>query len=191
MESNREKRGLALNCPELDSGSCCSMKGFTLIELLVVVLIIGILSAVALPQYQKAVMKSRYSTLKYLTQSIANAQEVYYLANGQYADDFEKLDIQLPSNYTSKPNTHTYQYAWGDCVTYNVDGSTPLYMVRCKNDLIKLGYQVFLKHTGMSGVRRCIAYVSEKNSLQNKICQRETQRTSGEDVTTYWTWRYD
>ena len=52
--------------------------GFTLIELLVVVLIIGILASVALPQYQKAVTKSRYAALKPVVHGIAEAVNVYY-----------------------------------------------------------------------------------------------------------------
>ena len=76
------------------------MKGFTLIELLVVVLIIGILSAVALPQYQKAVLKSRHANILVLLRSIKDAEERYYMANGEYTQDWEALDVSLPSSCT-------------------------------------------------------------------------------------------
>lgn len=70
-------------------------KAFTLIELLVVVLIIGILAAIAVPQYQKAVARSRMAEGWMILNSIGRAGEIFFLHHGRFPEnaDFDSLDI--------------------------------------------------------------------------------------------------
>ena len=67
--------------------------GFTLIELLVVVLIIGILAAMALPEYGKAVERSRMTEAITLMNSITQAQRRKYMQTNRYTSSFVALDI--------------------------------------------------------------------------------------------------
>ena len=160
-------------------------RAFTLIELLVVVLIIGILAAIALPQYQKAVWKSRYAQAKAMGSSLAEAMEVYYMANGSYTGDIDNLDVNMPVTYTScdteekrKTSNCEWHTAWGLC------GLETRGRVFCKvnRDGKKyLGYSKFLSHSAdYAGKTYCHALYAFKGSvpdasdLNYQICQAET-----------------
>ena len=162
-------------------------QAFTLIELLVVVLIIGILAAIAVPQYQVAVAKSRYATLKELTKSIQQAQELYYLAHDAYATKFEELDIVLPiplnTNLTYDANLDQYNYDWGYCA---IENNT----VYCEDYKASLEYQLYYDKSKRPGRRVCVV-VPPTNEAANKVCQAETSKTIPDnDKPTYKSYGY-
>lgn len=83
-------------------------RGFTLIELLVVVLIIGILASVALPQYEKAVAKSRAAGYMATMKPLLQASNICYLATGDTCS-MDDLDVEAPD---CKPLPETYQCSY-------------------------------------------------------------------------------
>ncbi len=130
--------------------------GFTLIELLVVVLIIGILSAVALPQYQKAVTKSRYVQAMTMCDNVAKGVELYKMANGTYPTALDELDITLPGMLSADKTRLSYN-------DYNVKlliNASASDSVLCERGALQspqyLGFRIFFGGAG-EGKRYCLA----------------------------------
>lgn len=136
-------------------------KGFTLIELLVVVLIIGILAAIALPQYQMAVGKARFSELKTLTKSVQDAVQRYYMVNNTYVGaNINNLDIDMPEST--------------QCTIWN-ENQQP-YIACRKNIFGKMMSYYVLRETGLPAL--CLTYSIDINDKSNRLCQKETGKTA-------------
>mgnify|MGYP003290235609 CR=1 FL=1 len=86
-------------------------KGFTLIELLVVVLIIGILSAVALPQYTKAVTKARFAEAFTNLKTISDAVKICELETGTNVSSISDCDLMENLSVSVENEKNFYYYA--------------------------------------------------------------------------------
>ena len=146
-------------------------QAFTLIELLVVVLIIGILAAVAVPQYQVAVKKANLAKYMDLVKAIKEAEDVYYLANGSYTNDLENFDITLPGGENCQiiKKTNTARYECGN-IAYGVYNGPA--NAQAGDDTIRY-VQVFEDYTGTSGIthQRGDILCFSRGEIARKACR--------------------
>ncbi len=183
--------------PAMKKNSCkSSIKGFTLIELLVVVLIIGILAAIALPQYQKAVERARTADALAHINAIEKAIELVVLQNGgipegnlvgkyQLQEKFLPSDIELTKGLTCDNSTE-----YGDKFCYNNDWR---YLSYCKGNVCRFSASRGKKQTdgffllsliegrfdGKSWYKRC---AWEDDRKGEEICMQLNSSLNFDDI---------
>ena len=177
-------------------------KGFTLLELLVVVLIIGILAAIALPQYKKAIEKTKASQALTLIKSLDESIRSYQMTTGHYPTDFNLFDIEIPESFNINEkfvnNEFTYGQSnedWNISVeNREIGNGVILYMVRRSGKYLGAGFSIAYEtsNTLLKGRLFCFERTSGSNYnfnvnlLDGSYCEKIMQ---GQFLTESAYWR--
>lgn len=126
-----------------------AQKGFTLVELMIAVAVIGILAAIAYPQYQQYVLRANRAEAQSIMMETAQFMERYFTTNGTYAGAALLSDVS-PQNSTGSARRYT--------IDFSVTPSATAFTIRAT----RVGIQVndscgnlTLTHTGVQGPAGC------------------------------------
>ena len=169
-------------------------KGFTLIELLVVVLIIGILAAMALPQYFKAVERSRMAEAVGLLGAIAQSQQRKYLQINKYVTHYSGLDA-APKGAGNDTSYYT-KGTTGNGFVINLSGTavgdgnatatrSPDASVQYRYDLVRYyaSNGTACKGTNENGAALCADFCGIESLETGKYCCNDGNSTVGTTAT--------
>ena len=147
-------------------------QAFTLIELLVVVLIIGILAAVALPKYQESVERSIMQEAITNLQTIAQANDVFFMANGRKAKSTEigKLDISIPG--TTGINDYGVNRIATKYFLYSPGGSGANDTTKAMAHRLPVenGRSKYYLYITAEDRLSCLVYDTTTDKIQRKLC---------------------
>ncbi len=150
-------------------------RGFTLIELLVVVLIIGILTAVAVPQYRLATDKARLQKLVSMTNAVSRAQDAFYLAHGTYTTNWNELDVTFPGTVKFNDQLHLNEGWTLHLFSQYVDATDS----KIPNIVI---YSFYSQHYWS---RKSACYAKAGNDYANKLCQNLSNKSTKDTSADY------